>query len=188
MRSDRIQPSALDSSWETIPPNERIDGQFLLQVTGVDRQAGDRKTARLDVWDQNGRAFGMNIWSKHNVNREWSEGEWYALENARGKVWESSDGTTQKHLSSTKDINVIELGSEFDSDVLSTGDTSGTGPTSQQPGVATSEETSEGMPDSAATNRDTAPTVDDEDSSEDDNPEVDNDDLLDDIMSDFDEI
>lgn len=188
MRSDRIQPSALDSSWETIPPNERIDGQFLLQVTGVDRQAGDRKTARLDVWDQNGRAFGMNIWSKHNVNREWSEGEWYALENARGKVWESSDGTTQKQLSSTKDISVIELGSEFDSDVLSTEDTSGTGPTSQQPGVATSEGISEGMPNSAVTNRDTAATDGDEDSSEDGNLEVDNDDLLDDIMSDFDEI
>lgn len=183
--SDRIQPSALDTSWETIPANKRIDGQFLLQVTSIDHQVGDRKTAQLDVRDQNGREFKVNIWSKHNVNREWNENEWYALENARGKVWESSDGTTRKQLSSTKDLEVIGLGANFNSDTASAGGTSKPEPEPQQPGMTTGEVGSESPSDSTTS---AATTTDDEESGEDGSTEVDRDGVLDDIMSDFDEI
>ncbi|WP_128226172.1 homing endonuclease associated repeat-containing protein [Halobacteriaceae archaeon SHR40] len=184
--SNRVHSSALNSSWETIPANERIDGQFLLQVTNVDQGVGDRKTAQLDVRDQNGQEFKMNVWSKHDIDREWRENEWYALENARGKVWDSSDGMTRKQLSSTKDLNIDELGEDFDPNESSAEETSKPASTSQQPGATPDEDISETTPNSTTSSRDTVPKVDDEESSEDDG--ADNDGVLGDIMSDFDEI
>lgn len=139
--SNRIQPSALDTSWETIPANERIDGQFLLQVIGVDQRVGDQKTARLDVRDHKGREFGMVIWSKHGVDQEWREGGWYALENAIGKVWESGDGLTRKKLSSTNDLKVIELGEDFDPNAESAGEKLETASEPQQAGATTDSNT-----------------------------------------------
>ncbi|MFC6720288.1 homing endonuclease associated repeat-containing protein [Natrialbaceae archaeon GCM10025896] len=137
--SNQLQSTALDTSWETIPANERIDSQFLIQVADVDKRVGNQKTAQLDVRDQNGREIKMNIWSKHNIDRDWTEGEWYALENARGKVWESNDGTTRKQLSSTKDLNVIELGPDFTPNTASTEDTSETASETEKSGATTDE-------------------------------------------------
>jgi hypothetical protein len=177
----------LDTSWETIPENERIDGQFLLQVTDVEQLNG-RKSAHLGVQDKNGREFDMNIWSKHHINQDWREGQWYALEGARGKVWEPSYGTTQKRLSSTKDLKVTELGEDFDPNGGSTRDTSETPSEPQQRGTTTRGDTPESTPDTTVSGGDSAAAADQRESSEDDSPETDNDGILDDIMSDFDEV
>lgn len=182
----RVHSSALESSWETIPSNERISGQFLTQVTEVDRSVGSRKTAQLTVQDLNGRNFAFDIWSKHGIDQDWKEGCWYALENARGKVWESGDGTTQKQLSSTKDLDIIVLGRDFDPDTASSGRTSDSGSTSQESGGpnnrvrnSTNEPTDIGG--EASTE---APTGADGD----DNSDRDEDGIINDIMSDFDDI
>jgi hypothetical protein len=182
----KIQPSALETSWETIPDNERIDDQFLIQVTDVDRRAGNRKTSQLNVRGLNGREFKMNVWSKHDVDQKFTKDRWYALENARGKVWESSDGATQKQLSSTKDLNVVDLGTDFDPNAASIRDTSKAASEPQQPEVTTNEDISKSTPDSTSAHQDTAATTNETDSSGDDSPEVDDDGILGDIMSDFD--
>ena len=186
--SNQIQPSALETSWETIPANERINEQFLIQVTDVDQQNGGRKTARLGVQDQNGRKFKMNIWSKHGIDLNWREGQWYALEDARGKVWEPSHGTTQKQLSSTKDLKVTELGEDFDPNVGSKKGISEPVSQPQQPGATTNEDVPESTSDARVSDRDAATTANQGESSDDTSPETDNDGILDDIMSDFDEI
>lgn len=136
--SSQVNPRALDSSWETIPENERIDRQFLLQVTDVNQTAGSRKTAQLSVQDKNGRTFELDVWSKHEIDQEWREGNWYALEDARGKAWESS-GETTKRLSSTKDLNVLDLGEDFDPSAVSAGDASNTPSVSQAAGTPANE-------------------------------------------------
>lgn len=181
----RLQPKALESSWETIPSNERISGQFLVQVTDVGRSAGSRKTAQLTVQDLNGRKFAMDVWSKHSIGQEWKEGCWYALENARGKVWESSDGTTRKRLSSTKDLDITVLGRGFDPDTASSGNTSDSGPPSQESGASDNR-------DRNSTNQPT--DVGEEASTEapraadgNDDSESDETGIIDDIMSDFDD-
>lgn len=186
--TNQIPPGALDTSWETIPENERISGQFLLQVTDVEQLNGDRKTARLSVRDKNGRKFDLNIWSKHDIDQDWREGQWYALENARGKVWESSNGTTQKQLSSTKDLKVTKLTKDFDPNVGSVKGTSESVSQPQRSSATTSGDVREPTSDTTVSNRDSAAGADQQESSEDGSPKPDNDGILDDIMSDFDEV
>lgn len=186
-RSIRIERSALDSSWETIPKNERLDGQFLLKITSVNRNPGSRKTARLDVQDQHGRVFGLNIWSKHKINHEWREGGWYAIENARGKVWKSSDGTTQKHLSSTKDLEIIELGRDFDPETVFAGNNQETGTEPQESGETPNVDSSAKTTDPEASSADSTSTSDTTESSEDYGSETDTEGVLGGIMSEFEE-
>jgi hypothetical protein len=183
-----IPREALTTSWETIPDNERIDGQFLIQVVDIDTRVGERKTAQLNVRDRNGREFGMNIWSKHDVDQEWRVGEWYILEHARGKVWESSDGTTRKKISSTKDLTVIEVSEDFDLDSVSIDEVSETTLKPDQSRTATDENISEGTIDSTTSEQNTTGATDDKGSTEDDDSETSDDGVLDEIMSDFDEI
>jgi hypothetical protein len=130
----------------------------------------------------------INIWSKHDVDKEWSEGEWYTLENARGKVWESKDGTKRKRLSSTKDLIVFELGSEFDPNATSAEDTSEIVSELEESESTTDEGVSRSTSDPTTSGRDTAATVDNGESSEDDGSEVNDGGILDDIMSELDEM
>jgi hypothetical protein len=157
-------------------------------VTDVEQLNGGRKTAYLSVRDKNGREFDLNIWSKHDIDQDWREGQWYALEDARGKVWKPSHGTTQKRLSSTKDLKVTELGEDFDPNGGSTRGTVETASEPQQSRATTSGHVRESRSDTTVSNRDTAATADQRESSEDGNAETDNDGILDDIMSDFDEV
>lgn len=183
--TDRLEPSALKSSWETISESGRIDGQFLLQVTAVDRQVGDRKTAQLNIQDQNGRAFRMNVWAKHDTEQEWNDGEWYALENAIAKVWESSDGTTRKKLSSTDDLEIVELGEDFDPSTASVRTASDTTSERQQTGAIDDEDISGSTSGSTTAGDD---TTDDGSSADDDKAEIDDNEVLDEIISEFDGI
>lgn len=180
---DRLDAEALDTSWKTIPNNERIQGQFLLQLTEVERRVGARKAARLDVRDQNGREFVMDIWSKHDVDRGWGEGAWYAIENARGKVWESGDGTMRKRLSSTRDFEVVELGTDFDSANVSAGASSEPEPGSPREPATTEEAGSTSTTASSSSGDDTTPMIDNGDSNDDTQAEADG--LVGEIMSDL---
>ena len=184
--SVKIQPSALETSWETITNNERIDEQFLIQVTDVGRQEDHQKSAQLIVQDKNGHELKVNIWSKHDDDWKFKKGRWYALENGLGKVWKSSDGTTRKKLSSTKDLNVIDLGSDFDPNAMSIGSTSKGASETQQPEATNNEDAPERTSDSTSADENSPTTANDVDSKGDDSPEADDDGILGDIVSDFD--
>ena len=138
-RPNRLQASVFDNSWETISENEQIDGQFLVQIINTEESTGSVVATRLDVCDQDGREFKMVIRSVHEINQEWIEGEWFALEGVYKKKWISIDGTVKYRLTSTEDFAVVELGPDFDPTAASVEDRSDTDSQSLQPGATTSE-------------------------------------------------
>lgn len=119
--SDRsLDQGAFENSWETIPDNSRINGQFLGKVEDVKTPRGEKKSNVLSLVDRTGTRIKLDIWKTHNLNIEWKEGVWYALSEVRGSVWKNKKGKTRKRLSSTKDLEVINLGSDFDYEQVST--------------------------------------------------------------------
>jgi hypothetical protein len=109
-----LDQSALENSWETIPDSKRLDGQLLAKVKEIRTPSGDRKDAILSLVDRLGQKVKLDVWSTHELGLEWEQGEWYALENIRGTVWETNSGSVQKRLSTTSDFERIALGTEFD--------------------------------------------------------------------------
>lgn len=109
----RLGESAEETSWESIPDNDRLEKQLLVGVTGTRDPHGDRKSVVVEVVDRYGTEFDFDVWVKHDVDTDWTVGEWYALSNTRGTVWEDSDGETCKRLSTTRDLEVEELSASF---------------------------------------------------------------------------
>lgn len=100
-------------TWEDIPDNSRLDGAILVKVIDV-TSVGKRKTHRLQVQDGNGTEFYLEVWAKHSVQVQWSEGQWYSLQNTRGTVWTRETGETKKKLSTTADFEAVALGEDAD--------------------------------------------------------------------------
>ena len=95
-----------------ITEDRRLDRPIAVKVTEVTADPGDRKQASLSVTDLAGGSCRFNVWAKHGVDVEWEPDQWYVLRQARGKSWTRSDGTTQRQLSSTKDLTVRRVGSD----------------------------------------------------------------------------
>jgi hypothetical protein len=109
-----LEESAFENSWETIPDNSRLEGQLLVKVKNIVTPKGDRKSHLLELVDRTGRTVNLDVWETHGLDIDWPEGEWCAVSNTRGTVWETDSDGVQKRLSSTKDLEVIPLGDEFD--------------------------------------------------------------------------
>lgn len=109
---DRLSESAYETDWESIPNNARLERQLLVKVTGLQDPPGDRKAAIVEVVDRNGKAFELEIWETHDVDADWTVGEWYALENSRGKVWDGDGGVLSKRLSSTSALEILPFGAD----------------------------------------------------------------------------
>lgn len=108
---DGLEPSAYETSWESIPDNSRLSEQLVALVTGIKEPHGDRKSVILEVTDRTGESFKMDVWKKHDISTEWKEYQWYALSETRGTAWEK-DGELRKRLSSTADLEVVEVESD----------------------------------------------------------------------------
>lgn len=101
-----------------IDEGQRIE-ELLVKV--VDVEDPDRPKRDMDLWveDMNGESFPFPIWSKHSIDADWSEGNWYWLHEARVQVWDDS-AAVKRNLSSTKDLVVEPLGSSLDWDKIQT--------------------------------------------------------------------
>lgn len=184
--AEQLDPQAFEHSWDTIPENERLEGQFLGRVVDIDYPENDRKDATVYLEDRLGQDVRLEIWTTHDFNTDLHRGEWYALEHARGKVWGTDSGTPTKRLSTTKDFGVIELGSAFDPDAdrsstTSTEATASTTSTTEQSSASSSREA-----DSATTDASSSSTT----ATTDESPDTDapSGDIFDDIMDDFDDL
>ncbi len=186
--ADEVQPGALETSWETITGNERIDGQFLIRVSSADRASRGRESTILTVQDRDGRSFEMIIWAKDNIEQEWAEDRWYVIEGALGRVWESSDTTTQKVLSSTKDLVITDLGEDFDPSTALANNKSDPASEPESSSATDGEDTLEATSGSAPSSRNTERSGDQDESDERDDTEPDDDGILGDIASDFDNL
>lgn len=111
---DGLARSAFETSWESIPDNDRLDGQLLVRVEHVRTPREDRKTHVLTVRDRHGEECSFDVWTTHDLDYEWEEGHWYAVTDARGSAWQTDDGETRKRLSSTRALDVVDLGPDFD--------------------------------------------------------------------------
>ncbi len=109
----RLSESAFETSWESIPNNERLDGQFLFKVESVAVPKGDKKDYTIKGTDRHGEEISIDIWKTHKLQIDWQASHWYALEHSRGSVWTNKKGQTNKRLSSTSDLTAIELGDDF---------------------------------------------------------------------------
>jgi len=109
----QLDAAAFETSWESIPENERLEEQLLVRVTGQQHPNGDRKTAILELIDRDGTPFKMDIWTTHDIEAEFTTDTWYAVKHARGKVWGHDEGDEfKKRLSSTTGLEVHEIGPE----------------------------------------------------------------------------
>jgi hypothetical protein len=110
--NDGLPAEQLDSnivSIEEISDNARLDGTLLVRCTSVKKPQGDRKAHTLLVKDYRGNTCRLNTWTKHDLSIDWKEGNWYLLEEVRGKVW-GEEGNQTRQLSSTRDLTVTEFG------------------------------------------------------------------------------
>jgi hypothetical protein len=98
-------------SWEDIPGNSRLPSSIALQVKEKKRTRSNRVDGRYLVADLNGKEFELKLWQKHGLNVEFEVDTWYVLSEARGTVWES-DGGVHRLLDSTRDLTVVECGSQ----------------------------------------------------------------------------
>ncbi|GAA0291681.1 homing endonuclease associated repeat-containing protein [Halarchaeum salinum] len=166
-----LNETAFSSSWETIPHNERLSGQFLFCVVRVQPPRGDKKTHVLEVEDRTGTELSVDIWKTHDLSYEWTEGHWYAVSNARGSAWETKSGETKKRLSSTKDLEVESLGPDFDPIAAAPGDTNSTSTTSSTNSTTSQSQSAEST---------SSPEAADTSQSDDE--------IFDDIVSEFDDL
>jgi hypothetical protein len=93
----------------SVTDNSRLDGAIVVKLTREASRTGQKKDASFQVEDLEGATAWFNVWSTHDIDVAWEVGQWYVLENARGKAW-TSDGQQKRALSSTKDLDVTELG------------------------------------------------------------------------------
>lgn len=98
-----------------ISEDGRLDDPIVVECVADEGGKGSRKTAVLQVADLEGETCKLTIWTKHQVETDWTTGHMYLLENARGKVW-PEEGTISRQLSSTKDLVVTDLGSSITDD------------------------------------------------------------------------
>lgn len=113
-RHRQLDQSAFENSWDTITKS-RIDGQFLAKVTEIKPPRSDRKSETLIIVDRNGKELKLDVWTTHKIDIDWSIGEWYALMEATGNVWETDYGN-KKRLSTTSDFKILRLGSDYKPD------------------------------------------------------------------------
>jgi hypothetical protein len=96
---------------QDINEDARLDDKIAVKVCEKVDKLGDKKDARLRVKDIDGTSTWLSIWSKHNIDVSWNQGCWYVLTAVRGKYWKNNFSDT-KELSSTKDLQVVEVGTE----------------------------------------------------------------------------
>lgn len=96
---------------EEISSDGRLPNPVPVRVNSITEEPGEKKTALLTIEDPDGTTCRLSVWRKHSVTIDWTVGDWYLLEEARGKRW-ASGGVTKYGLSSTKDLTVRKLDSE----------------------------------------------------------------------------
>jgi predicted nucleic acid-binding protein len=104
------------ATWDDIPRNERVSYPFAGQVIEVDTDTNEKVTEKVRFEDTSGQKVRLTIWEKHNLTPDWHIGEWYVVENARGKKW-TDDNDIKKKLDSTKDTIVHYHGDALPEDL-----------------------------------------------------------------------
>lgn len=97
---------------KTLPEEGRLDQPIAVKAMWVESNPGKKKDASVRMEDLAGGKAWLNVWSVHDIGVDWTEGDWYVLEEARTRAWENSDGETERALSSTRDLTVIHVGDE----------------------------------------------------------------------------
>ncbi|MFB6197807.1 MAG: helix-hairpin-helix domain-containing protein [Halobacteriaceae archaeon] len=182
----RLDSSAFENSWETISKKNRIDGQFLAKVVDIKTPKGDRKSETLVVADRTGKEIELDVWKTHDIDIDWSVGEWYALMEVTGNVWQTDRGRTKKRLSTTSDFEILSLGADFDPATPERASPSETASEDRD----TSTET-RGASDTPSSDHGTGGTdtrSETETKERESTGESDNDGIFEDIMSDFDDL
>jgi hypothetical protein len=95
-----------------IDEDGRIDKQLAVKVVNMSEEYDNKKQSSLLVEDIYGDQCRLNIWKKHDLSISWNIGDWYLLEQARGKQWTNKHGESNRQLSSTKDLQVTHVGIE----------------------------------------------------------------------------
>jgi hypothetical protein len=192
-----IPDDAFEMTKASITQDGRLSAPIIVKVTNVTYTQDEKKSALLQIQDIEGEFMRLNVWRTHDINHDWEEGTWYALESARGKTWKSgaSNRSQIKRLSSTRDFEITNLGTSFDPDSVTgnqnkhtqqssskvASQTSGTAGSSETPAEPT-KTTATGTTDTSTT------TSEADDSARTEGSDDDDDDALSDIMSEFDDL
>jgi hypothetical protein len=104
-------------SIKDISGNARLPEPLIVRCNSVETPRSDRQAQTVYVEDIRGHSCRLNTWKKHNLAVSWTEGHWYCLREARGKVWEK-DGATRRQLSSTRDLDVTDLDTDVSTDTI----------------------------------------------------------------------
>jgi hypothetical protein len=97
-------------TFEAICEDGRLNEPIAVKVVQLSKPSGQRRDATVGVEDLSGTRSTLTVWTKHELETEWHVGDWYVLENARGKHWANGSGESKRQLSSTKDMYVEHAG------------------------------------------------------------------------------
>lgn len=78
------------STWRDIMDRSYLES-IVVTVTEAVHEDGEKRNWKLDVTDERGTGFKLEIWHKHDALLEWKEGATYRVENAYGQVWDEGD-------------------------------------------------------------------------------------------------
>lgn len=116
--SEVSEPATEESllSLSEIDDDRRLE-EVVVKVEGLETSPGEKKEEVIHVSDIDGESLDLINWSKHEIDNDWVEGNWYWLHQPRVKVWDSS-GWIKRKLSSTKNLVAEELGPDLDTDQI----------------------------------------------------------------------
>lgn len=110
-----LTSTGITSDLDLLPVSVVQTGQRLpelvVHVEAVQTDPGSKRDAELIVGDVDGTTLSFDCWTTHDVDASFTQGDWYWLHEARCKAWEK-DGTTNRRLSSTKDLVIERLGED----------------------------------------------------------------------------
>lgn len=103
--ADHVPPAEQPDSG-SIPPEGRLDA-YTVRVLSQDANPGSHRDHRLNVETEGGDVLRFDIWSKHDIDVDWTDDHEYELAEVRHKVWDSDD-EVRRSLSSTRDMTIAD--------------------------------------------------------------------------------
>jgi hypothetical protein len=90
----------------SIEGGHRLEGPVAIEVLDVDNGEGSKRDQMVVFEDLKGKRGQVTVWEEHEVDVDWTVGEWYVLEESLAKSDEDDVGETVRNLSSSSDFTV----------------------------------------------------------------------------------
>jgi hypothetical protein len=90
----------------SIEGGRRLEEPVAIEVLDVDDGVGSKRDQTVVFEDSEGKRAELTVWEEHEVDVDWTVGEWYLLEESLGKSYEDDEGETIRNLSSSSDFTV----------------------------------------------------------------------------------